>query len=312
MNSLLRFLKNSSKYFLNNDRDKKELAKRMLAASSAISSSASWRPLYRNLWDSEVRVFSQWGEDGILNYLLDLANISKPCILEFGASNFNECNSRFAAEFRNASIYAVDMREDLVKNVEQLEIYWRNHIYPVQDIITPASAVFHMSRARKLMDRVDVLSIDLDGNDYWILDALDLADAQIVICEYNPLYGSQRACTVIREDSFDRTVKHHSWLHFGMSLRAAIKLMERSNLIFVGTNRAGNNAFFVRMDVANKLPFEIPNMKELDKFTDWRVRESRGSNGKLNFLGMSERRQSIADCELYDLESNSIILVKDL
>jgi hypothetical protein len=291
---------------------KSELAKKMLSASAAISSSNSWRSDYKNLWDAEVRVFSQWGEDGILNYLLDLAEISKPRIIEFGAGNFSECNSRFPAEYRNASVYAIDMRKDLLSNVNSLDINWKNHIYPVVDFITPSSAISHLEKANRLLGGVDVLSMDIDGNDYWVLNSLNLTEIEILVCEYNPLYGPKRSCTVTRDDKFDRTLVHTSWLHFGMSLRASINLMEKNNLIFVGTNRVGNNAFFVRDRIAKKIPFDIPNIHDLNKFTDWRVREGRGTDGELNYFGNSERQSLLADCELYDLDSNSLFKASEL
>ena len=48
---------------------------------------------FKNLWDAEVKVFSQWGEDGILDFLCEALGISKPKMLEVGAGNFRECNS---------------------------------------------------------------------------------------------------------------------------------------------------------------------------------------------------------------------------
>jgi hypothetical protein len=120
------------------------LVQYLLQANAAINASKAARNTYRYLWDAEVRVFSQWGEDGILDYLFDITDISKPRILEFGAGNFTECNSRFAAEFRNASAYLVDMRDDLVENAKQLDVYWRNAIFPNQDFITPKSAQKHL------------------------------------------------------------------------------------------------------------------------------------------------------------------------
>ena len=284
----------------------------MLQATAAINSSKGARGTYKSLWDSEVRVFSQWGEDGILDYLLDLAEISKPRILEFGAGNFTECNSRFAAEFRNASAYIVDQREDLVPSAEALDVYWRNEIYPINDFVTPDNAKIHLRKAKNLMGGIDVLSIDVDGNDYWILESLDLTEIEILICEYNPLYGGTTACTVPRNDYFDRTAENVTWLHFGMSLLAAIQLLERFGLIFAGSNRAGNNAFFVRRNVLNKLPFDAPHVGNLNKFIDWRVRESRGQNSELTYLHGNERKDSIKHCTLWNLEKQELMEVQDI
>ena len=287
------------------------LKQKMLAASAAINASKASRNTYENLWDSEVRVFSQWGEDGILDYLFDVAGISKPRILEFGAGNFTECNSRFAAEYRNASAYLVDMRADLVENTKELDIYWRNSIFPIQDFITPESAKTHLLNAKEKMGGVDVISLDIDGNDYWVLQELDLSNVSIVVCEYNPIYGSTGSYSIVRDDNFDRTKAHFNWLHYGMSLQAAIALMARQNLVFIGSNRVGNNAFFIRTEFLNKLPFSIPNLDALEPFVDWRVRESRDTSNRLNYLQVTEGKKAIGDCEILNLETNKIVLVKE-
>ena len=308
----------SLKRFLRLGKSKKDnfsddnLEQKLLSASAAINASKSARNTYKYLWDSEVRVFSQWGEDGILDYLFDIADISKPRILEFGSGNFKECNSRFAAEFRNASAYLVDMRHDLVEHTKQLDIYWRNSIFPNQDFITPDSAQQHLQNARQQMGGVDVISLDIDGNDYWILEALDLSGVSIVVCEYNPIYGATGSYTVKRDDNFDRTKAHFSWLHYGMSLKAAIEIMVKQDLVFIGSNRVGNNAFFIRTEFLNRLPFSIPNSKMLEPFVDWRIRESRNEEGKLDYQNLTQGRMEIGDCILIDLEEKKEIKVSDI
>lgn len=287
-----------------NSDSKNSFALRMLAASSAINASKAARGSYEYLWDAEVKVFSQWGEDGILDYLFDLIGAIKPRIIEFGAGDFTECNSRFAAEHRNASVYAVDMREDLVQKVKNLDVFWRNTIFPVCDFITPETAKKHQEIAEYEFGGIDLISLDIDGNDYWVLQSLDFSNVQIVVCEYNPLYGSNTACTVERNDYFDRTKEHFSWLHYGMSLRAAIDLLSLSELTFIGTNRAGNNAFFIKQQFVKSLNFKLPNIDELQEFVDWRVRESRDINGSLSYLSKLDAIKAIADCKLINVTTS--------
>ena len=289
-----------------------ELASKLLGASSAINASKAARSTYRYLWDAEVRVFSQWGEDGILEYLFDLVGLHKPKIVEFGAGNFSECNSRFAAEYRNASVYAVDMREDLVQEVQSLDIYWRNSIYPVCDFITPDSAKMHQRLAEQKLGGIDCISIDIDGNDYWVLQSLNLSNVQVVVCEYNPLYGANLACTIEKNDFFDRTKEHFSWLHYGMSLRAAIDLLGISDFVFVGSNRAGNNAFFIKKNYADLLSFDLPDICQLRDFVDWRIRESRDEHGNLSYLTKEEAISIISDCKLVNIATLESAQVKQL
>ena len=285
---------------------------RKLIGESALNSAKSARGTYKYLWDSEVKVFSQWGEDGILDYLFDISGISKPKIIEFGVGNFDECNSRFAAEHRNASVYAIDMRTDLKSNISRLDLNWKNEIFAFEDFITPESAKKHFEDAIELFGKIDLLSIDIDGNDYWILDSLDLSKVDILVCEYNPIYGSKAAVTILRKDDFDRSKEHPSWLHYGMSLMAAINVMERNGLVFVGSNRVGNNAFFVNKMISMKLDFKLPNKKKLDHFVDWRIRESRDNLGRLNYLSGHSRLEEISDCKVVNLKNNKLISVSEI
>ena len=285
---------------------------KVMLGQQAIIASRSLYPSLKHLHDAEVKVFSQWGEDGILDYLFTKLDISKPRIMEFGVGIFQECNSRFAAELRNASVYMVDLNKDLIKKVQSTQIYWMNSLFPVIDRITPDNSLFHFNSAKNLMGGVDVVSLDIDGNDYWVLKSLALESVSIVVCEYNPVYGGEISCTIERNDEFDRTVMHYSHLHYGMSLNAAISLMGSKGFIFLGTNRVGNNAFFLKKELANLINIELPDETDLKKFVDWRVRESRNKNGELNYLGLKDLRKEIADCAVYDIKKQAIIKVSQI
>ena len=285
---------------------------KLLWGQQAIIASRSLYPNLKKLHDAEVKVFSQWGEDGILDYLFTKLEISKPKMVEFGVGVFDECNSRFTAEFRNASVYMVDLNNDLTTSVLNTEIYWKNQLFPVIDHITPNNALNHLKTAKNLMGGVDMLSLDIDGNDYWVLKALDLEAVSIVICEYNPIYGGEIECTIERNDEFDRVQAHYSWLHYGMSLKAALSLMRNKGFIFIGSNRAGNNAFFLKKELIHLLGITLPDENNLNDFIDWRVRESRDINGNLNYKNLQDSRKEIANCTVLDLQNSEVIRVSQI
>ncbi len=280
---------------------------KLLLASAAINAMRSRKLEIKSLWEAEVRVFSQWGEDGILTYLLDSVGITKPKILEIGAGNFEECNSRFQAEFRNASVYAVDLRSDLESNCKKLDVFWRSIIIPVNDYITPINVNSHINSAKSLLGGIDIFSLDVDGNDYWILLEADLSGISIVVCEYNPLFGHTQSVTVPREDDFSRESKHFSWLYYGMSIKASISAMQKKGFVFCGSNLAGNNAFFIREELGKKLNLDMPSSTNLIANVDWRVREARDENGKLNFLFGKNRISLIKSLKVVETESNSLV-----
>jgi hypothetical protein len=90
-----------------------------------------------------------------------------------------------------------------------------------------------------------VLSIDVDGNDYWFLEALLPRRPHVVCVEYNASLGRE-AITVPYDPAFDRHAKHPSGWYHGASLPALTRLCARHGLRLVAISQAGGNAFFVR------------------------------------------------------------------
>ncbi len=281
---------------------------RFLIGQTAILSSRANSYNFTRLWDAEVKVFSQWGEDGILDYLCEKVGLVKPKVLEIGAGNFTECNSRFLAENRNASVFAVDGRDDLIPSIECHSLRWKTHIYGYQTWVTPKNINEIVEKASQAIGKLDLLSLDLDGNDYWIMQAANLDSVSVVVVEYNPLFGHSKAVTVARDDAFERTSKHYSWLYYGASLKAFVDLLEKKDFEFVGTNRVGNNAFFVRRVLRNKIPLEISI--DLSEYTDWRIREARSQDGQLSLASGYNRVIEMKDLPLIDLETGLEISVE--
>ncbi len=280
----------------------------MRIGQSEIAAKKSYSQNFIHLWDAEVKVFSQWGEDGIIEYLCDVIKLDKPKMIEFGAGNFTECNSRFLAYNRGASVVLFDGRRDLVKSAKSQEIYWKSTIIPVTDWINPSNVNNLIEIAKKEIDGVDIISFDLDGNDYWIIKESDLSGARIIIVEYNPLFGWKFPVSVKENSDFDRTKAHYSWLFYGASILAFIELLASKGFIFVGTNRAGNNAFFLHENDAESFPLDLP--KDLEKYVDWRVRESRDLNKRLDFKSIKEAQKLIGDMELVNVSTNTATSVK--
>jgi hypothetical protein len=268
---------------------------------AAILAQKAARDSFRHLWDAEVSVYSQWGEDGILDYLCDALNLAKPRALELGVGNYTECNTRFLAQYRAASVVAVDGRKDLARTVEALGLGWKTKILALEEWITPQSVVGICQRARDFMGAIDILSLDIDGNDYWVAKELDLESVQVIVVEYNPVFGGVHPLTVPRNDQFDRTKAHFSWLYYGASLRAFIDLFDKSGYVLVGTNRVGNNAFFVRQDLAPLVNLDRPDIENLAVYVDWRVRESRDARGELSYLSDRARERVIEDLPMVNI-----------
>jgi hypothetical protein len=258
------------------------------------------------LWDLEFQVFSQWGEDGILNFLTDQLELSKPNVLEIGTENFTQCNSLFLAHVKNSRVFAVDLDHALEDQIKKIDLIWRTHIKSEITKVSLENIQEVFDRGRLFLGEIDVFSLDIDGIDWWILDALDLDGVSIVVCEYNSLFGKFAPITVPYNENFFRTDAHYSNLYYGASLPAYIQLMESKNFSFVGTNRANNNAFFVSKKHKKIETLNYPNTEDLSPYVRWNVRETREKNGNLGLQSNRERENLIEDMEVVDLRTTEI------
>ena len=98
---------------------------------------------------------------------------------------------------------------------------------------------------------IDFLSIDIDGNDYWIWEALTVCSPRVVALEYNWLFGPERAVTIPYDPQF-RLDQAATRAYRGASLAALTHLSMRKGYRLVASERI--NAFFIRNDVAPDLP----------------------------------------------------------
>jgi hypothetical protein len=120
------------------------------------------------------------------------------------------------------------------------------------------------------------------------------------VCEYNALFGDIYSFTTPYRPDFHRTSAHHSNLYFGASIQAMISLGKQKGYTFVGTNSTGVNAFFIRNDLAPHILDRISNILLFNS----QHREARDEQGKLIYLGGSDRYKLIEDLPLVDLEKN--------
>jgi hypothetical protein len=156
---------------------------------------------------------------------------------------------------------------------------------------------------------VGVLSIDVDGNDYWIWDAITVVSPRIVVIEFNSTFGCVFPVSVPYREDFDCATAHYSRLYFGASLPALVDLGQRKGYRFVGCESHGANAFFVREDVAGSVP-------AADARSDWiegRFRSSRDAAGHLTYITDHRHRlELMADLVVELVPSGERTTISDL
>lgn len=245
----------------------------------------------------EFRVFSQWGEDGIIQFLTRNVAIRRKTFVEFGVENYVESNTRFLLVHNNWSGLVIDSNKDHIRFIKRDPISWKHDLQAVCEFV-------HAENINKILadngttGDIGLLSIDVDGNDYWIWEAIDVSTPAIVVIEYNYRFGPERAVTIPYDQNFLREKAHYTNIYYGASLRALCLLGNRKGYAFVGCNSAGNNAFFVRMDIK---PDWLKEMTVEEGFVAGRFRESRDKNGQLLFLSGEEEREILSSLPLEEV-----------
>lgn len=278
----------------------------MLQAKGILNSNKLKKNI-KDLSEVEFKVYSQWGEDGIIQYLINNISIQKKYFIEFGVEDYSESNTRFLLQNNNWSGLVIDGNKKNIDYIKKDDLYWKYNLTAHNSFITKDN-INQIIVKNGIEGEIGLLSIDIDGNDYWVWKNIDVVNPLIVICEYNSIFGKELAVTVPYKEDFQRTKEHFSNLYFGASLNALCLLAKEKGYNFIGTTGAGNDAFFVRSDVADCfIELTLEQGYSTSKF-----RESRNANGQLTFISGEQRLGVIADMPVYDIEKQQIFLIKEL
>lgn len=279
---------------------------KVLAAQPLIHTCKS-RGLILDLHQAEFKVFSQFGDDGIIQYLVHRLQPLPDTFVEFGVANYRESNTRFLLLNNNWRGLVLDGDENSINYIQQDGIYWRHTLTARRAFITREN-INELLHEAGFAGEIGLLSIDIDGNDYWVWEKIAIVDPVIVIVEYNSVFGPNLAVAIPYEPQFARHQAHYSGQFWGASLQALTLLGGRKGYSLVGCNSAGNNAYFVR----NNKVADLPVITVHEAFVEARFRDSRDEKGKLTYLTGAERFHAIAELEVYDLRQNKIAPLSSL
>ncbi len=240
-----------------------------------------------NLSQVGFKAFSQTDEDGILLYIFTIIGCTTKKSVEICAGNGIECNTANLIINHGWHALLVDGNETLVKG--GVEFYKRNphtFVYPptfVHSWVTRGN-VNEVIDKNGFEGEIDLLSIDMDGVDYWIWSAINSIEPRVVVVEYQDIIGPDKALTVPYSDNFNGYA-HPTTLGMpnfcGASLPAFVKIAKEKGYRLVGCNRYGYNAFFIKNPLGEK---EIPQINIKDCFKHPKV-----------IWGMKERFPTVKD-----------------
>lgn len=253
------------------------------------------------LSDVEFQVFSQFGDDGIIQFLVHHLPIKNKTFIEFGVENYKEANTRFLLVNDYWSGFVIDGDEENVNQIQNDNISGYFDLRTTCSFITKENINALMSNVG-FDPEIGLLSIDIDGNDYWVWDTMNVLSPDIIICEYNALLGFEDQLTIPYRFDFVRNKSDYFSL-YGASLPAMVELAKKKGYFFIGCNSAGNNAYFIKNKHKQNCIFRELTVEEGYHFNSFS--ESRDKSGKRN--RGKDKIHALHNAELYDIKTNQII-----
>ncbi|QTN24260.1 hypothetical protein HZ992_04475 [Rhizobacter sp. AJA081-3] len=256
---------------------------------------------------AEFRVFSQWGEDGIIQYLVANVPIERPVFVEFGVENYVESNTRFLLTHNRWSGLVIDGSAENIEYIRRDPIYWASNLKAEHSFITRENINELLAR-NGIAGDIGLLSVDIDGNDYWVWEAIDGISPRIVVCEYSSQFGPNAEVSTPYDPTFVRDQAHFSKIYYGASISALTALAARKGYSLVAANSAGNNVFFVRSDLLG--PLKV--LKPQQAYRRAQFREFHDENGQLTFDDFEARLRKISHLPLHDLKTGQVARIADI
>jgi hypothetical protein len=229
--------------------------------------------------DVEFRNYSQNGEDGILWYVFAVIGTTNKMCVEICAGSGEQCNTSNLIINHGWTGMLFDGDE---RNVSRGRAIFAGHpdtfSFPPKFVhawIT-AENVDSLIGESGFRGEIDLLSLDIDGIDYWLWKAIEVVRPRVVIAEVQAVWGSERSVTVPYSPDFRAGFFKGFGIYSGASLPAFVKLARQKGYRLVGCQRYGFNAVFVRNDVGTQ---ELPEVSAGDcfhhPFAKWAYEELR-------------------------------------
>lgn len=205
------------------------------------------------------RVFSQFDEDGVLIHLLGAVGMGPRLFVDIGGGDGITASNVAVLAF-HLGFHGVVIDANAEQTSRGAEGYARHpatSLYPPAfrtALVSPAN-VDELIGSAGIAGEIDVLSIDIDGNDYWVWEAIRSVQPRIVIAETHPELGAGEVVIPYRDDPRPRAGEHPSYL--GASPAAMTKLAERLGYRLVAGNAYGFNCFYLRNDLGQGVVPEL-------------------------------------------------------
>ena len=182
---------------------------------------------------------------GVIRYLFGQIGFESCLFVEFGSGPV-QCNSLRLMKYEGLSGLLMDGSTENVAFLNRAaKILGSNNVKAVQAFITRDN-LQDLIHGNGVSEKIDILSRDVDGNDYWFWQELTCVSPRVVCIEYNAGLGPDVSLTVPYDPEFERYARHPSGCFHGASLAALESLGKFEGYNLVGCDSTGTNAIFLR------------------------------------------------------------------
>ena len=261
----------------------------------------------KDLSHIEFSVFSQWGDDGIIDWITKNLPIKNKIFIEIGTENYKESNTRFLLMNQNWIGHLIEGDQRFVKEIKTQSVSWKYDLN-VHNLMVNQININNFIKGFNLPKEIGLLSLDIDGIDYWIWEKINVVEPIIFICEFNSILGDKKAISVPYYEKFNRYKFHKSNLAFGASLEAFKFLAKKKGYKFIGTNSNGVNAYFIKDKYYKFIKKRILSIRSFSS----KIKESRNKDYKKSFISGDDRFNYIKGLKFFDVKKKELIKLDDI
>ncbi len=206
---------------------------------------------------NEYKITSQNNEDGIIDYIFRKIP-NKQYFIEIGFGYY-ECNSlNLIKKGWSGKLIDIDLEETTAMKSNLKNFYPNSNVDIITTKVTKAN-INDLIIKKSNNKKIDFFSLDIDSNDYWILNTMDLSNISVICCEYNHWLGKEKKLTIPYDENF-KFIDNGIW---GASLKALDNLLKNKGFSLIAVESSGTNAFFVNHEFRDK--FDVLSVSECFK-----------------------------------------------
>lgn len=199
--------------------------------------------------------YSQFDEDGILLYIFGLIGTTNKKVVEICAGDGFECMAANLIVNHGWRGFLFDGRADDVELAKEFFARRRSLLLSPPVVRTAwidAETVDDTLRSAGVTGSIDLMSLDIDGMDYWVWKAMDVIKPRVCIFETVNYIPDDKALTVPYDRTFQMAQSGSEYYYRGASTQAFVKLGREKGYRLIGAHRHGFNCVFMQNGVGEE------------------------------------------------------------